>query len=283
MGSCCGSSTTKIKVNQSIQEKGESASKGNAFSEKTSRFMITKNFNYDGLGLKSLDFLDNLNGDKIEAKVLSAESNRLISLPEKFLSKSLGLKKLSLRSNLIASLPAVISSLSSLETIDLAENKLNSLSLHALDFSALQSLIILDISNNMISTLPESIKTARRLEVLKVNHNSLEVFPCRVVSQMERLDEFHVSRNQIRQFEGAQWSNSRLRLVDLGFNKLGEIPAEIFRDSAVSSLNLKGNPIKLEQLKNVDGYERIIERRRASKDKGFRSNLDINFDLFGLD
>jgi len=135
---------------------------------------------------------------------LIADFNQLTRLPEALGFELLNIRKLSVRSNKLTSLPYSTSHMMSLRFLDVHMNRLgglpedleNLMNLEYLDLSSnfnylvalpesigsLTSLIELNISYNQITALPDSIGRLEKLQHLNVEGNPLVVPPPRVVA-----------------------------------------------------------------------------------------------------
>ena len=81
----------------------------------------------------------------------------------------------------------------------------------------------------------------------------------------------------------ALWKKSQLKVLDLESNSVYEVPPVIFKNSRIHNFNLKDNHIKRNQLMNMDGINDYQARRKLKMDIVVNNNLDVNFDLCGLD
>ena len=288
--SCCSTNTTQIKINTNINHGANTTQNKNIIisdNDKLKRFLITKAFNYDNSSLSSIDFLNKINQGLSIVNVLSAENNKLNSLPTDFISNLTELKKINMKRNIFKSIPDVIlfsNCSKTIKNIDFSHNNINSL--NNLEKSNLDSLIELNLSSNSIDYFPE-VKM-NYLTILDIRSNNIVNFPYSLL-KITTLERLFLNNNKISLIKNDKLKqndsliSSNLVHLDISYNNLFTIPSEFLLNSKLSNLNLKGNKIKLSELRNIDGYESFLERRKVIKNIGFQNNLDINFDICGLD
>lgn len=87
----------------------------------------------------------------------------------------------------------------------------------------------LDLSMTELTKLPSNMLTKRRggsLRVLKLNSNYLRTLS-HDISNLKNLRELHVQYNQQEYIHPSVWTLPKLELLDLSFNSIATIPAEI--------------------------------------------------------
>ncbi|KAJ1567966.1 hypothetical protein HK405_004122, partial [Cladochytrium tenue] len=105
---------------------------------------------------------------------------------------------------------------------------------------SLTSLVTLDISHNRLTTLPDGFGPALpHLEHLDASHNALAAVPASLAAA------------------------PRLRSLALAHNAITDFPEQILGESVVASITLEGNPVTLEDLRDLPGYKEFEERRRG--------------------
>ncbi|KAK0051379.1 PH domain leucine-rich repeat-containing protein phosphatase 2 [Biomphalaria pfeifferi] len=89
----------------------------------------------------------------------------------------------------------------------------------------------LDVSHNLLKVLPDRLLTdAKRLKVLKANHNRLTELPEKIRS--DTLEELHLQHNYIRHLSTELFIKAhRLRYLNMTKNKLVDLPAPNKNDS----------------------------------------------------
>lgn len=293
---CCSTKANSLNI-KSYKTSIEYNSK-KEITSKITRCFITKTFNFDNQNLKDLSVLDKnihslvnneSNKKDYAINVLSAKENYISHLPLEFLkyisclkililsknefdnfpvclfnlNLNSTIKKIDLSFNNISIIPDNISNIKSLEELNLSNNKItyNGMSL---DISNLDKLSIFDMSFNLLDVFPEFLLKNKKLEVLLINNNNISF-------DKKCYDENTWIHN-----------NSNLNNLDLSYNNIKYLPSFILKHSNVSILNLKGNLITYNDLKEINGYQDFLKRRKDVKDKGFCNNLDINFDICGI-
>lgn len=168
---------------------------------------------------------------------LNANFNKLIRLPDSIGFELTNLRKLSINSNKLISLPLSITHLTSLRVLDARLNCLmilpddleNLINLEILNVSQnfqylsalpssiglLMNLIELDVSYNKITVLPESIGCMRRLRKLSVEGNPLVSPPIEVMEQ-----NLQVVREYLTQKMNGGSPRSPSKKKSWGFGKL---------------------------------------------------------------
>ncbi|CAO3608447.1 unnamed protein product [Cunninghamella blakesleeana] len=160
--------------------------------------------------LKDLQIIDQL------IRVLSLSQLDLTSI-----SSNIGLfntlRKLDLSNNKLTSLPESIGYLQSLECLYLGNNKLNSL---PATIGYLKQLIELNISNNEITQLTPCIRYLKKLQYLIMPYNQIKDIP-------------------VQLFLGLK----KLMILDVSFNLISTLPAEMTRLQKLKRIILEGSPI----------------------------------------
>lgn len=202
-----------------------------------------------------------------DARVLDLDRNELTDIPE-------------------------VACLTKLQRLRVSRNRLGDVQGVALHWSRLASLHrlqILILDDNRIQELPEELHRCLHLTSLSVRQNRITTIHSTfwTMSGLKRLD---LSHNQIRDLHGIGHCTS-LEELYLAHNLIEEIPAEVgalkamvclFLDrnrivsvpsalflgcTSLHTLSMHGNPLKLEQLRTVQGYAQYDARRRAKHDK----------------
>jgi Leucine-rich repeat (LRR) protein len=145
----------------------------------------------------------------------------------------------------------------------------------------------LNLANNLIISeeLSNKLYDLDNIQSINLSQNKLKIFPIDILKN-KNLCYLNISNNLIdNDIPNKYWEFSNLENLDLSFNKLKivNICKEIMKISKISNLNLKGNSIKIEELKTIEGFDLFYERRKQRKNQGFIHNLAINFDFCGLD
>jgi len=279
MGSMCGictvkhdpSNPTTTAPTNIFEIKGE-------LHSKIEHAKKTKSFNIDKMNYSNLEILEN---KEIPNLVLfSAENNRLYSLPTIFFSKQRKLKKLLLANNNFGEFPANLTNNSNIDKMDLSHNLIKSIPAQSLvNFVSLKEL---NLSHNKLVAISEDFISLFNLEVLDLSFNHIQLFHSFIL-QMNKLEYLNLKNNEILVLPKTDYKFSKLTTLDVSNNGLTEVPPDLFKNSKISALNLKNNSIKRSDLYNIEGFLDFEERRKGRKDQGFLMNLDINFNLCGLD
>jgi Leucine-rich repeat (LRR) protein len=158
-----------------------------------------------------------------------AFNNALLEEVPPGLDKLASLNELYLNYNNITKVDASMA-LDTLSELDLLGNQIESFD------AVFPKLIHLGLSTNRLSEIPSVVPKHTRLEELWLNNNSIsEVTESH---GMETVKSIYFTHNQISRFE-AYFPN--LEFLDMGGNKLTEIPPIIFNHTKLKTLKLAGN------------------------------------------
>ncbi|CAI7787251.1 unnamed protein product [Closterium sp. NIES-54] len=144
----------------------------------------------------------------------------------------------------------IVGSLSRLERLSLANNKLQ----HLPDsIGQLSALVTLDVSSNCLSSLPPTIGSCSSLQEISLQDNRIAGLPPSVVQL------------------------SDLRTLALDNNRLTDLPAQLLvKCQRLHTVTLRGNAVTLEQFEQMEGYTEYEERRRTKVDKRIAANVLLN-------
>ncbi|KAM8888928.1 leucine-rich repeat-containing protein 40 isoform 1-T1 [Synchiropus picturatus] len=149
------------------------------------------------------------------------------------------LTKLLLSSNQLTCLSDDIKLLPALTTLDLHDNKLNSL---PASLGELQELQQLRLSHNQLRSLPVEVCTLRNLRSLTLQQNMLENLP-EELGQMGNLTELDVSNNQLSVLPSSLGHLTCLQKLHLQHNKLSCLPESLVQLTGVKVLDCSNNQI----------------------------------------
>eukprot|EP00347_Sterkiella_histriomuscorum_P009864 403339582 len=195
------------------------------------------------------------------------------------------LRKINMSRNLLQIMPVQMFSCQQITVINMSHNKINSI---PNEISSLINLREIDLSHNQIKTLPDSLAQCSKLTVISMNNNQLTQFSLALL-RLPALEFLYLAHNQITQLPAqsdeqvTMWRQSGLKVIDLESNDIYHVPAIVFKESKVHNLNLKDNHIKRNQLMNMEGIQEYQDRRKIKMDIVVNNNLDVNYDLCGLD
>ncbi len=162
--------------------------------------------------------------------------------------------------------------LSSLTTLALDHNALTAL---PDSLGSLRSLRQLSASHNALRSLPASVGQLSALTVLTLDGNALTALPDELGSCAE-LEELHVRRNALTALPPALGAGClRLAVLSADGNRLpaAGIPPALLRAPALHTLSLHENPVTIEQLRELDGWGELDERRRAKANKAISARV----------
>ncbi|KAK9700730.1 hypothetical protein K7432_012051 [Basidiobolus ranarum] len=143
---------------------------------------------------------------------------------------------LNLSGNQLESLEG-IQRLKKLSVLNLSHNKVNRISQHVTNLTALKALIL---GHNSIKRI-ENIGNLRELNTIVISHNKLEELP--MFPTLTRLTKFSAAHNELRVIPDFSL-NSELKELRLNDNKITTIPETLRGCSSLSILDLGNNLIK---------------------------------------
>ncbi|XP_050314229.1 toll-like receptor 6 [Anthonomus grandis grandis] len=225
-----------------------------------------------------------LNGLKA-LQIFDLSNNKVVALPsELFKDSRESIKEIYLQNNSISVLaPGLFANLEQLLALDISRNLLTSSWINADTFAGLIRLVLLNLSYNRISKLdPTFFRDLYTLQILNLEHNSLETIPADTFAPMNNLHTLIISFNKITYLDAYSLNGLYvLSLLALDNNLLEGIHPEAFRNcSSLQDLNLNSNQLKavplalkdMRLLRTVDLGENMIT---YLEEPGFRglSNL----------
>jgi hypothetical protein len=223
------------------------------------------------------------------ARVLDVASNALESLSCNALGTLVNMTRLVLRDNALGALPwSAFETLSALTFLDVSGNALESLpSCDDADvaspppsFAALESL---SLARNKLKRIPDGFFTrAPKLRHFSVANNALEeLFPR--APPPRAIEYVDASSNRIRRVSETFASLPRLQSLVLDGNAIdidGVPSAVLLRAEALVELSLHNNPVKLDALRDIDGWDAFDARRKARANKALESRVMLGSSVF---
>jgi Leucine-rich repeat (LRR) protein len=246
--------------------------------DKMNRGRVIKSFNFDKMNLNNLKFTDSLLDIK-EIKMFSAQNNKLYQIPKKFFGNLNDIKKIDFSFNYFEKIDEVISTNSTLVSLNFSNNKINNISQEIKNLTNLKEL---KLSHNQINNIPNCVSYLNNLEILDLSSNRIQNFPYFLL-QMHKLETLNFSNNNLTELPEDKWSNSKIKNFDISYNKLSAVPSDLLKNSNISNMNLKSNLITKTDFLKADGYFEFEKRRKERKDQAYLKNLDVEFNLCGLD
>ncbi|XP_037342596.2 leucine-rich repeat-containing protein 57 [Pungitius pungitius] len=224
-------------------------------SQKTGVFQLTSK------GLQ--EFPEELQKLVANLRTVDLSANKIEVLPGA-VGNFLQLKSLTLNANRLADLPAEIGKLKKLETLSLNGNRIQQL---PPTLGQLRALRTLNLSGNQISEFPPGLGTLRHLDLLDLSRNKIRSIPA-TVSELQTI-ELNLNQNQISVLSEDISLCPRLKVLRLEENclELSSIPQSVLGASQVSLFSVEGNLFEVKDLRDLEGYEKYMERFTATKKK----------------
>ncbi|XP_034721807.1 leucine-rich repeat-containing protein 57, partial [Etheostoma cragini] len=163
-----------------------------------------------------------------------------------------------------AGLPAEIGKLKKLETLSLSGNRIQQL---PPTLGQLRALRTLNLSGNQILEFPPGLGTLRHLDLLDLSRNQIRSVPP-TVSELQTI-ELNLNQNQISVLSSEVSRCPRLKVLRLEENclELSSVPTSVLSDSQVSLFSVEGNLFEVKNLRDLEGYDKYMERFTATKKK----------------
>ncbi|XP_010893129.2 leucine-rich repeat-containing protein 57 [Esox lucius] len=224
-------------------------------SQKTGIFQLT------GKGLPEFpEELQRLTGN---LRTVDLSNNKIEVLPAA-IGNFLQMKSLTLNCNKLTSLPDEIGKLKKLETLLLNGNLLTRLPSTVGQLKALRTL---SLSGNNFREFPAGLGSLRHLDVLDLSKNHIQAVPAEVAAL--QAIEINLNQNQISVVSAEVSACQRLKVLRLEENclELASIPVSILTSSQVSLLSVEGNLFEVKNLRDLEGYDKYMERFTATKKK----------------
>lgn len=224
-------------------------------SQKTGVFQLTEK------GLQ--EFPEELQKLTANLRTMDLSGNKMQVLPAA-IGNFLQLKSLTVNANRLAGLPAEIGKLKKLETLSVAGNQIMQL---PPTVGQLKSLRTLNLAGNQISEFPGGLGTLRQLDLLDLSRNQIQNVPAEV-SELQAI-EINLNQNQISVLSAEISQCPRLKVLRLEENclELSSIPNSILAQSQVSLFSVEGNLFEVKKLRDLEGYDKYMERFTATKKK----------------
>ncbi|MFX1237856.1 MAG: leucine-rich repeat domain-containing protein [Promethearchaeota archaeon] len=189
----------------------------------------------------------------------------------KGLKKLTSLQTLQLSHNSLDSLPDFIGDLTTLQTLNISHNDLMYL---PESFGNLTSLQTLDLGNNDLKSLPESFGNLTSLQTLDLGNNDLKSLP-ESFGNLTSLKVLLLQDNQLRSLSGSFSKLSSLGFFNLESNQLMHVPKSVGALRSLQVLDLGKNRIRslskinklfinLSELKVLNLHQNKLKRLKKS-------------------
>lgn len=161
---------------------------------------------------------------------------KLVTLPAS-VTQLKNLRTLNLRNNLLIALPESFGALENLRELYLWQNQLTTF---PESFKQLINLKKLDIKNNQLTTLPDTFASLSKLETLLLDGNKFETFP-EIVTKLTQLQILSLTGNKLVILSEHLGDLRKLRSLSLKTNLLRQLPNSLKDLRSLVRLNLDHN------------------------------------------
>nr|XP_033807442.1 leucine-rich repeat-containing protein 57 [Geotrypetes seraphini]XP_033807444.1 leucine-rich repeat-containing protein 57 [Geotrypetes seraphini]XP_033807445.1 leucine-rich repeat-containing protein 57 [Geotrypetes seraphini] len=199
----------------------------------------------------------------VSLRTIDLSGNKIETLPH-LVGKFILLKTLTLNHNKLRVLPEELCKLKKLETLHLNSNHLTHL---PSNFGQLSALKTLSLSGNQLRAVPTQLCGLRHLDMVDLSKNKIQAVPDEI-GELQAI-ELNLNQNQISQISAQISHCPRLKVLRLEENclELGMLPPSILGDSQICLLAVEGNLFEIKNLRELDGYDKYMERFTATKKK----------------
>ncbi|XP_072755666.1 uncharacterized protein [Anoplolepis gracilipes] len=177
---------------------------------------------------------------------LSITRTCLQSVPEE-IGELTNLTTLLLNSNEISVLPSSIGKLINLKVFDCSKNKLTSC---PKELGNLSQLKMLNLSSNLLEDIPSQYANVA-LRVLNLGNNKLKTFADVCSLRFLFLSELYLNNNEIREIPTTISKLPSLKVLNLDFNLLIDLPKELANCDKLENLNLQRNQMYCPTLRDL--------------------------------
>jgi len=229
--------------------------------------------------------------------------NKLESLPPGLWLLGHTLRLLDLSGNRLTELPSQIGSLIQLQSLKLSNNRLVRLPEEIYYLTNLKTLVadhnLLEYSSALPRGCLRNVDLSFNCFAGEVGHPSLAMPPCVYVCKLSDnritsiapsfgfetlrdLQELDLDNNSLKTIPSEIGALSKLSCLKLRNNMIETLPAELFHNTLLSRLHLEGNVLTLSTLREIDGFEKYLERRKDRISKGMDHGLKQDQRICGL-
>lgn len=203
----------------------------------------------------------------LDARVLDLDRNELTDIPDvACLTK---LQRLRVSRNRLGEVHGValqwsrLAPLHRLQILVLDDNRIQELSE---EMHRCLHLTSLSVRRNRITAIHSTFWTMSGLKRLDLSHNQIR--DLHGIGQCTSLEELCLAHNLIEEIPAEVGALKALVCLFLDRNRIASVPPALFLGcTSLHTLSMHENPLKLEQLRTVDGYAQYDARRRAKHDK----------------
>ncbi|KAK7889146.1 hypothetical protein WMY93_024706 [Mugilogobius chulae] len=174
--------------------------------------------------------------EQTELTKLLLSSNQLTELSED-LRLLPALITLDLHDNKLQSLPRAIGELPELRQLRLSHNQLSSVPLELFSLTLLGSLTL---QNNQLETLPPELGQLQSLTELDLSRNRLQELPSSL-GELRHLQKLNLENNQLSSLPDTTGRLSSLRVLECSENQLDTLPSSVAQLSSLEQLFLRKN------------------------------------------
>jgi len=186
-------------------------------------------------------------GELTNLTSLNLNYNKLTKIPNE-IGELINLTSLNLESNELNEIPKEIGKLTNLTSLNLDVTELNEI---PKEIGKLTNLTYLSLSGNQLTEIPKEIGKLTNLTYLGLSGNQLTEVP-KEIGKLTNLTRLNLGYNQLTEIPKEIGKLTNLTELYLGRNQLTEVQKEIIKLDNLITLNLDVNPIKEEEINNLN-------------------------------
>ena len=154
---------------------------------------------------------------------------------------------------LLVQLPPDIGKLVKLDSLQLSDNRLTSITLSV----SMKALKTIDLSNNKLKTFPKEICSLPHIDAVDMSGNSITSLP-EDVGDLHAI-ELNMNRNRLNSLPDSLSKCKRLKVLRIEENCLpvSSLSPAILKESQISVLAFDGNLFDMKAFQEVEGYDEV--------------------------
>ena len=194
---------------------------------------------------------------------VDASNNKIASLPPS-IGTLVSLQRLTLTANALATLPDELARCVNLRVLVLDRNAISRVPDCVL--ASLTKLQTLSLAHNKLAAMP-SVASLAKLEKLSVAGNALTSLPDGV-GRCAMLEELDAGDNPVDAIDASLGALTRLRVLNMERTRVSAVPPEVFKGCvSLVTMSLHGCPVDADAIEETDGFAQYAERVRDKHGK----------------
>lgn len=247
----------------------------NAISEHE-KAILSRDFahiNISHMDILTIPILLYPHASKVES--LNVSENPSFTIPSDFIQSCINLVEIKSVRNQLVTFPANIALAPSLQSLDLRQNLINSIS-ENVQLDRFTHLSFLDLQGNFLKKLPSSFSLLQELKYLNISSNYFDSFPVEV-TLLKNLVDLDISFNRIKTLPDEIGNLKCLEKLAISNSYLMHLPDSFVQLSKLEELDLRYN-----QLQNINLLGSLPKLSVLYASKNSVNSLESNFSQLKL-